>query len=352
MPVIKFRHRMLDLQPRVHLEEEEARVLPRDELDRARAVVADGLRERDRLLAHLLARRRIEQRRRRLLDDLLIAALDRAFALAEIDHVAVLVAEQLDLDVARVDDELLDEHAVVAERGLRLRLRAREALRNLALRPGDAHALAAAAGRGLDHHRVADLVGDLHRVLLVVDHAEMARHGRDLGLRRGLLGFDLVAHRGDRIGVRPDEHDAGRLQRARECLALGEKAVARMHRLRAGLLAGGDDLVDQQIALGRSRRADMHRLVRHLDMQRVAVGVGIDRDCRDPHLAGCLDDPAGDLAAIGDQDALEHVALIRTGSLALRRCSTKVNRTTRGRNCFAQPTGGKIVLLGSAPIVE
>ena len=129
MPVIELGHRMLDLQPRVHLEEVEALVLAGDELDRAGAVVADRLGQRDRLLAHLLARRLVEQRRRRLLDDLLVAALDRAFALAEIDDVAVLVAEHLDLDVARIDDELLDEHAVVAERGLRLRLASARSLR-------------------------------------------------------------------------------------------------------------------------------------------------------------------------------------------------------------------------------
>jgi hypothetical protein len=40
-------------------------------------------------------------------------------------------------------------------------------------------------------------------------------------------------------------------------------------------------------------------------MQRVAVGLGIDRDRRDPHPPRGLDDPAGDLAAIGDQDALK-----------------------------------------------
>ena len=120
------------------------------------------------------------------------------------------------------------------------------------------------------------------------------------------LRLDLVAHRGDGVGIRPDEDDAGRLQRARKRLALGEEAVARMHRLGAGRLAGLDDLVDDQIALGRGRRADVHRLVRHLDMQRVAVGVGIDRDGLDAHPARGLDDPAGDLAAIGDQDALEH----------------------------------------------
>jgi hypothetical protein len=249
----QFRHRMLDLQPRVHLEEEEAAVLPGDELDRARAVVADRLRQRDRLFAHLLSGRLVEQRRRGLLDDFLITALDRAFAFAEIDDVAVLVAEHLNLDVARIDDEFLDEHAVVAERGLRLRLGAREAFRHLGLRIGDAHALAAAAGRGLDHHRIADLVGDLHRVLLVVDHAEMARHGRDFGGGRRLLAFDLVAHGGDGVRVRPDERDAGRFERARERLALGEEAVARMHRLRAGRLAGRQDLLDDQIAFGLPR---------------------------------------------------------------------------------------------------
>ena len=82
-----------------------------------------------------------------------------------------------------------------------------------------------------------------------------------------------------------------------------------MHRLGAGLAAGLDDLVDQQIALGRGRRADQHGLVGHLDMQRVAVGLGIDRDRLDPHPAGSLDDPAGDLAAIGDQNSFEHVLL-------------------------------------------
>ena len=50
----------------------------------------------------------------------------------------------------------------------------------------------------------------------------------------------------------------------------------------------------------------MHRLVRHLDMQRVAVGVRIHGDRLDPHPPRGLDDPAGDLAAVRDQDLLEH----------------------------------------------
>src|SRR3546814_11599318 len=48
----------------------------------------------------------------------LVAARGGAFALAQIDDIAVSVAQHLNLDVARPLDELLDEHAVVAEAGL------------------------------------------------------------------------------------------------------------------------------------------------------------------------------------------------------------------------------------------
>ncbi len=170
----------------------------------------------------------------------------------------------------------------------------------------DAHALAAAAGRGLDHHRIADLVGDDGRVLGRLDHAEIAGNGRDLGGVGEFLRFDLVAHRLDGADVGADEHDAGLGERLGEGRALGQEAVAGMHRLGARLLAGGDDLVDHEIGLRRGGRPDGDRLVRHLDMQGVLVGFRIDRDRLYPHAARRLDDSAGDFAAVGDQDFLEH----------------------------------------------
>jgi hypothetical protein len=146
-------------------------------------------------------------------------------------------------------------------------------------------------------------------VPVVLDDAEIARHGRDLGLRGGLLGFDLVAHRGDRARVRADEDDAGGLQRARKRFALGQEAVAGMHGLGARLAAGLHDLLDHQIALGGCGRADQNGLVGHLDMEGIAVGLGIDRNRLNSHAASGLDDPAGDFAAIGDQNAFEHAFL-------------------------------------------
>ena len=337
---------MLDLQARVHFEEIEVAVLVDDELDRAGALVVDRLGQRHRLLAHGAPRLLVEERRRRLLDDLLVAALDRAFALAEIDRVAMRVGQHLDLDMARVDDEFLDEHAVVAERALGLRSGALEAVAQLGFVPGDAHALAAAAGRGLDHHGIADLG---RRSFRRASASSMTPRKPGTVLTLAALAnffeFDLVAHRLDGLGLGADEDDALRFQRRAEGGAFGQEAVAGMHglarrsALQASMIFSGDE-----IALRGRRRADMHRLVGHLDMHGLAIGVGIDRDGRDAHLPRRLDDAAGDLAAIGDQDFLEHRRAISLGASLLWAC----DRASQGaRHCYHP--GRKRVANGTVP---
>ena len=83
-----------------------------------------------------------------------------------------------------------------------------------------------------------------------------------------------------------------------------------MHGLCAGLFAGGDDAIGQQVALAAGGGADMHRLVGQAHMAGVAVGVGVDGDGGNAHLACGLDDAAGDLAAVGNKNLLEHVWLL------------------------------------------
>src|SRR5438093_11922630 len=74
-------HRVLDLQARVELDEEEAAVRPEQELERAGVPVADGAAGALGGGLHRLARLGRKRGRRRLLDQLLVTALDRAFAL-------------------------------------------------------------------------------------------------------------------------------------------------------------------------------------------------------------------------------------------------------------------------------
>ena len=112
--------RVLDLQAGVDLEEGDVAVGADEELAGAGADVAG--RAQDRLgrpeqLGVLLVG---EEGGRGLLDELLVAALQRAVARGDDDDVAVLVGEALGLDVAGVVEEALDEALAAAEGGDRL----------------------------------------------------------------------------------------------------------------------------------------------------------------------------------------------------------------------------------------
>lgn len=60
-------------------------------------------------------------------------------------------------------------------------------------------------------------------------------------------------------------------------------------------------------------RADMNGLIRLPYMQRIGIRIRIDRDSGDAHLLRGLDDTAGDLAAIGDEDFRNHRAATSEG---------------------------------------
>ena len=93
-------HRMLDLDARVHLDEIELAVLVQ-EFDGADAEIFELAHRLGDRLADAVAAGDVERGRGAFLPDLLVAALQRAVALAEMDGAAMAVAEHLDFDVAR-----------------------------------------------------------------------------------------------------------------------------------------------------------------------------------------------------------------------------------------------------------
>src|SRR5260370_13509876 len=117
-----------------------------------------------------------------------------------------------------------------------------------------------------------------------------------------LAGRNLRAERAHRGGGRSDEPDAGGLARLRERGLLGKKTVARMKRRGAMGVRDLDDPVELEVRLGGRCGADVMRLVRVANVDRVAVRVRIDRGGRDAQLAACAHDADRDLAAIGDED--------------------------------------------------
>src|SRR6185312_11599480 len=164
----------------------------------------------------------------------------------------------------------------------------------------------AAARDGLDEEGITHLLrlGAQEAVLLPL--AVVARDDGHAGLLHDRLGAVLEAHPLDGLGRGADEDDSSRFHGAREALVLGKKAIPRMDGLRATGPRHIDDGFAAQVRLRRARAPDEVGLVGLLDVQRVRVDGGVDRDGADREAPAGADHAAGDLAAVGDEDLGEH----------------------------------------------
>ena len=143
------------------------------------------------------------------------------------------------------------------------------------------------------------------------------------------------------------------------CTAVGEgrvfrkKAVTRMNRLRARGARRGDDPAGVEIRLGRQAAADRHELVARSDVRAVAIGVGADRDRRNAHASRGTRDPHGDLAPIGDQQAIErlHRKFGRRGIAASQeggRLSRDAAMPSRAAPCRSRPANSRAAASSAA----
>ena len=94
-----------------------------------------------------------------------------------------------------------------------------------------------------------------------------------------------------------------------KCGILGEEAEAWVDRLRARRERRLDHAIAAQVRVGGCGTADVDREVGHLHVLRMAVGIGEDGDRLDAHPTRGPSDADGDLAAVGDEDALEHIKM-------------------------------------------
>ena len=241
-----------------------------------------------------------------LLQQLLVAPLDGAVPVAQLDHIPLAVGHDLELDVAGVDNQLLQVHLPAAEAGHRLAAGLLKEGDELLRVVHPAHAPAAAAGGGLDEYRVADGIGQGLGLLGGVHRPVGAGHHRHPRLLHELPGGGLVAHGADHVAGGADEGDAGRLTGVGELGVLAQKAVAGVDGVAAGGLGHGEDGVHIEIAVRRAGGADAVGPLRQLDMKSLRIGLGVDHHRLDVQLPAGPEHPDGDLAPVGDQNTLEH----------------------------------------------
>ena len=217
-----------------------------------------------------------------------------------------MIEEQLHFDVTRPVEIALEVDATVAKAGFGLTGGRAEGRIHRRFLAHDTDALATATCCGFERNRIADgLGGNLGRGC-IIDRIHKARHHRHAGFLHATTTLDLVAHRFDGLGGRPDPHQTCFAHSARKVGVLGQEAVARVNRLRARLLGCVQDLVDAQVALTRQIAAQRHSHMGHARVQRLLVPVRAHSHSLNAHLSRRTDDAQGDLATVGDQDAIEH----------------------------------------------
>ena len=308
-------HRVFDLKPGIHLHEIKAIAAQSlggidNKLHRACAFVADGFGGAHSGIPHGRAHFIGHARCRGFLDDFLVAALQGTIPFEKM-HRLVAVTKHLNFDMAGLGYKFFDQNIRVSKSGAGLTTGAFQRGDKIAGLFNLAHAFATTAGDRLDQNRIADFIGAFRQEGVILIAAVIAGHDRDTGLFHQRFCRVLETHRPDRFRRRTDKDETGGLYRFDEIGVLGEKPIARMDRLRAGFKGGANNHIGFEIALGRSCAADMDRVIGHLDMAGSGIRVRIDRHASDTHATCGLYDPAGDFAAIGNQNRVKHRSFLR-----------------------------------------
>ncbi len=300
---------MFHLDARVDLDEvPRAGVGVHQELDRAGVVVAGGSGQGDGGIGQGGAGAGIEGDGGSDLDHFLMAALDRAIALVEMQDVAVPVAQDLDFDVAGAADEALQEDGAVAEGRLGFAAGFLQPAGEIGGVFHHAHAPAAAAERGLDDEGEADFTGDLLRVPGIVHRLLGAGDHGDAGLLGKAAGGGLIAEQVEKVGAGADEGDAGLGAGAREGGIFGEEAVARMDGIHFLFPGQGDDALVIEVGLHRPfALADEVGFVGLEAVQGQAVFLGIDGNRAQAEFVGRAQNANGDFAAVQREKLLHDV---------------------------------------------
>jgi hypothetical protein len=228
----------------------------------------------------------------------------------ELDRVAVLIGQDLDLDVPGTLQIALGEDPPVAERGLRLAAGGGEGRLQIPLSADHPQSTAAAAGERLDHERVPVLAAERLDLLRRGVVALGAGQHRYAGLAGQPLGAGLVPHQLDRRRRWPDPAQARGAHRLGKGRTLAQEPVAGVDGAGAGARRRLEDHLEVEVA------GDAQREVGATSVRGAAVGVGEDRGDPKPESARGALHTKRDLATVGDEHGAELLQI--RGSHGLR----------------------------------
>lgn len=200
-----FSDGMLDLNTGVDLDKVVAVQLVDQELRSACIAVVDRLGEPDGIVQDSVSDFGRKILGRSNLDDLLVSALYGAVTLVQVDNVAVVVTQQLDLNVLRLVEESLHENGAVAKCSFGLGSCSLEAFLQTLFIANNSHTTATTTVGSLDDDGEAKLVGEALNILVLFNRAWGTRDDRDTSCNSKLASRDLVAKSINDLGCGTDK---------------------------------------------------------------------------------------------------------------------------------------------------
>ena len=297
---------VLHLDAGIHLDKVVVPALVHQELHRAGGDVAHVAGHLYRVLIKLLPGGLGHAEGGGELHHLLVAALEGAVPLEQVNHIAVLVAQNLHLNVLGLHQVLLDEDVLVAEGLFGLALHQVKGGNDLLRCVATAHPPAAAAAGRLEDDGEAVFDG-LCKGLLPVLQGTVGTGdgGHAAGVGNG-LGGQLVAHLGQNGGGGADEGDASLLAGPCEVGVLAQKAVAGVDGVHVAAAGQIDDGGDVQIGpQGGLVLTDEIGLVRLGAEEGKGILVGVHGHRVQAQIVAGPEHADGDLAPVSHQDLVK-----------------------------------------------
>ena len=112
----QFGHRMLDLQPGVHLHEIERAICIQQKFHRTRPDIANGLCRCHRCRPDFVPQGLIDTGGRGFFNHLLMAPLNRAVTLKDMNAIAMPVGKNLYFNMPRAFQQAFDQHLLITKR--------------------------------------------------------------------------------------------------------------------------------------------------------------------------------------------------------------------------------------------
>ncbi len=190
-----LRHRVLDLDTGIHLDEKPlSRIHIQEKLNRTRVVVANSLGKPHGRSAQFGNRVIGQPNGRSNFNHFLVTPLDRAIPLVQVDHVTVLVSKDLHFQVLCPPNVSLEKHGGVPKCLIRFVASLLERGHQILFFPYHPHSSTSPAESRLDDKGETDLLGPLSSLGRFDYRIGRSRQGRHTRLIGSLAGSYLVAH--------------------------------------------------------------------------------------------------------------------------------------------------------------